>query len=364
MNGIEARFAVRRGSFALDTAFTAPAAGVTGIFGPSGCGKTTVLRCIAGLTRPAEGYFSLGDEVWQDRAHFLPPHQRPVGYVFQDARLFSHLSVAGNLDFAARRAKVGRTIIARETVIDLLGLEKLLARMPVHLSGGERQRVAIGRALLSQPRILLMDEPLSALDREAKREILPYLETLAHRLSLPAFYVSHDMAEIERLANHLVLLSGDGRVQAAGPIASLLADLSLPLARAPDAAVVVDLNVERYDPDYDISECRIGKARFYVPGHLGVKGQSRRIRIKASDVSLIKGLPEQSSVLNILPARVASMERMGTNQVMALLSLDEAGGPDTQLLSSLTRKSWDLLDLKVGDRIFAQIKGMALADIG
>ena len=362
MTGIDARFKTRLGGFDLDATFTAPASGVTGIFGPSGGGKTTILRCIAGLTRATSGRFALDDDIWQDDTHFLKPHERPVGYVFQDARLFSHLNVAGNLDFAETRAGSGARDIRRDEIVELLGLGRLLDQSTLTLSGGERQRAAIARALLTQPRILLMDEPLSALDQNAKREILPYLENLIHAVRLPVLYVSHDIAEIERLASHLILLSDDGKVRAAGPIAQLLSDTSLPLARAPEAAVVWDVVVEGREADYDLTTCGIGGEHLFIPGDVGDAGRVRRVRIKASDVSLTRERATRTSILNIFSMRVVSAEPIGTAQMTALLALES--DPAVRLLSVLTRKSWDQLDLKPGDAVFAQVKGMALADNG
>ena len=192
--------------------------GVTALFGPSGCGKTTVLRCVAGLQMLRDGYLSIGGEVWQDGAAFRPPYQRSVGYVFQEASLFPHLSVRRNLLYGHRRAlRRGTGEATRfDEVVELLGMQGLLDRSPLRLSGGERQRVAIGRALLSQPRLLLMDEPLAGLDRLSKDEILPYLEALHTALSIPILYVSHDIAEVERLADHLVLMQA-GQWSRAGP---------------------------------------------------------------------------------------------------------------------------------------------------
>jgi ABC-type sulfate/molybdate transport systems ATPase subunit len=210
---INAAFRGRLGAFTLDAELNVPASGVTAIFGPSGCGKTTVARCIAGLQRMADGFCAVDGEIWQDRSSFRPVHRRPIGYVFQEASLFSHLSVQGNLLFGAPRAAGAQ--IDFDEVIELLGLAGLLDRSPHRLSGGERQRVAIGRALLSQPKLLLMDEPLAALDRTTKNEILPFLERVHARLLLPVFYISHDMAEIERFADHLVLME-QGRVVGAG----------------------------------------------------------------------------------------------------------------------------------------------------
>jgi molybdate transport system ATP-binding protein len=211
---IRARFAGRLGEFTLDAAFTMPARGITGLFGPSASGKTTLLRCLAGLTR-LEGELQVGDAVWQDERTFLPSYQRHAAYVFQDADLFAHLSVRRNLEYGLRRAKA-ETVVRHDDVIRLLGLAPLLTRAPASLSGGERQRVAIGRALLSQPRLLLLDEPLSGLDAAAKAEILPYLEALHAAVAIPIVLVSHDLADVARLADHLVVIK-DGTVIACGP---------------------------------------------------------------------------------------------------------------------------------------------------
>lgn len=215
---IEAAFHGRLGEFTLDVAFNVPASGVTVLFGPSGCGKTTVLRCFAGLER-LPGRLSVAGETWQDERLFLPPHRRPVGYVFQEASLLAHLSVRRNLLFGYRRTH-GARVIDLDQVVALLGLEPLLERGVDRLSGGERQRVAIGRALLSQPRLLLMDEPLASLDRKRKAEVLPYLDRLHEELAIPILYVTHDHAEAARLGDRMVVLD-EGRggevVELVGP---------------------------------------------------------------------------------------------------------------------------------------------------
>jgi molybdate transport system ATP-binding protein len=354
---IEARFQGRIGAFGLDAAFSCPGRGVTGLFGASGAGKTTILRCLAGLTRPERSFLRVNGEIWQDEGLFLPPHRRPVGVVFQDARLFAHLPVRGNLDYGAKRTD--RAGIGFDDAVSLLGLEKLLARAPATLSGGERQRVAIGRALLSQPRLLLMDEPLSALDKDSRQEIFPYLESLARSLSIPVLYVSHELSEIERLADHLLLLGKGGRVEASDTLGALLTDLTLPLARQPDSASVLTVTVAHYDPGYDMSECRLAASRVFVPGSLGAEGTERRLRVKASDVSLATAEPRETSVLNIFRARILSADKVSPSQMLVLVEL-VPGGP--RLLSSMTRKSWDALGLAPGREVFAQVKGMALAD--
>ncbi|MBK5933144.1 molybdenum ABC transporter ATP-binding protein, partial [Rhodovulum imhoffii] len=263
---IEAAFRGRLGGFMLDAAFAVPGQGITALFGPSGCGKTTVLRAIAGLLRMPEGRLRINGDIWQERRRFVPPHRRAVGYVFQEASLFPHLSVEANLRFGLRRS--GTTRIGMEEVVDLLGIAPLFDRPSRMLSGGERQRVAIGRALLSQPGLLLMDEPLSALDRFSKDEILPYLERLHAALSIPVLYVSHDIAEVERLADTLVLME-QGRVRAAGPIPDLLADPALPLLHMPQPAVVIDGKVVRTDPGYGLSEIAVPGGVLVVAGGLG-----------------------------------------------------------------------------------------------
>jgi molybdate transport system ATP-binding protein len=357
MGSIDAKFSGRLGAFALDAAFSIPAEGVTGLFGPSGCGKTTVLRCLAGLTRLKGGRLSVEGEIWQDGKSFVPPYRRPIGYVFQEPRLFPHLSVMENLSFGLKRSTESRAELDLDSVVELMGVGPLLSRSPDKLSGGEKQRIAIARALLSQPRLLLMDEPLSALDRDRRGEILPYLEALHRKLALPIVYVTHDFSELERLADHLVLMES-GKVLAAGALAALVTDLTLPIARQPDAAAALTARVVRYDAVYDLTECRVDDLPLWVPGNLGEVGDMRRIVIRAADVSLVRARPEGSSLLNILPAKIASSAPASQSQMLVVLAL--AGGE--RLLSSITRKSWDGLGLKLGEAVFAQVKGMALAD--
>ncbi|KAA0677214.1 molybdenum ABC transporter ATP-binding protein [Azospirillum brasilense] len=347
------------GQFALDVAFEAPGRGITALFGPSGCGKTSVLRCAAGLQR-LNGRFALDGDVWQEGRTFRPTHKRPIGYVFQEASLFPHLSVRTNLLFGHRRT-VGRGVpehIHLNDVVDLLGLGHLLDRSPAHLSGGERQRVGVGRALLSQPRLLLMDEPLAALDRFSKEEILPYLERLHGVLSVPVLYVSHDIAEVERLADHLVLLR-QGRVVAAGPMQELQADPTLPIARMPEAGVTLPAVVAGREDAYGLTLLRLDGGHLLVPGDLGPQGTARRARIAASDVSLARNPPEGSTILNALPARIVAAERQDEVQMMAVVALGEEGR-GARMLARVTRKSWDALGLSPGQPVYAQIKGVAL----
>lgn len=358
--GIEARFRGRLGEFELDVAFTAPARGVTALFGPSGCGKTSVLRAIAGLQRFADGALSVGGAVWQGPGLFLPTHRRPIGYVFQEASLFAHLSVRRNLDYGRRRALRGGAAeaIRFDEVVDLLGLARLLDRAPAMLSGGERQRVAMGRALLAQPRLLLMDEPLSALDRFAKGAILPYLEQLRDRLVVPILYVSHDISEVERLADRLVLMR-DGGVLASGPLARLQARPDLPLSHLPEAGVTLPAEVMEHDPVYEITRLRVSGATLLAPGRFGARHARRRIRIAASDVSLVRDPPGESSILNCLPARIVEASTLGPAMMLVVVALG-TGDDGARILSRITRRSWDALGLAPGQPIFAQIKGVAL----
>ncbi len=242
-------------------------------------------------------------------------------------------------------------------MVDLLGLAALLDRSPQNLSGGERQRVAIGRALLSQPRLLLMDEPLSALDRGTKEEILPFLERLHDSLSLPVIYVSHDMAEVERLADHLVLMEA-GRVLASGRLGDLQSDPSLPLAAGRDAAVSIDGTVGSFDPAYGLLHIEVAGGAFVIPSRYAAPGERRRLRIAARDVSIVLD-PVASTILNVMPARILSASPAGEFELVAVLELG-AGGAGSQLLARVTRGSWDRLALAEGSAVHVQVKGVAL----
>jgi len=357
---IDAAFRGTLGPFQLDARFSVPATGITALFGPSGCGKTTVIRCLAGLQNLPGSTCVIDGEVWQDASRFRLPHQRPIGYVFQEASLFAHLSVRHNLSYGAPRGAIPphASTISFEEVIALLGLTHLLDRAPHNLSGGERQRVAIGRALLSQPKLLLMDEPLSALDHDTKAEILPFLERLHAQLSLPVIYISHDITEIERLADHLVLMR-EGHVVAAGPLQVVQSDPALPLAQARDAAVSFDAVVESHDATYGLVSLRVDEGRLLVPAPPMAVGRRQRLRIAASDVSLARSAPQASSILNVLPVCIVSRSQAGPGEVLVVLALGEQG-QGARMLARITRRSWDQLALTEGEAIFAQVKGVSL----
>lgn len=358
---IEVSFTGRLGGFAVETAFTAPGHGITALFGPSGSGKTSILRCVAGLQR-LDGTCRVGGEVWQDGRVFLPAWRRPIGYVFQEASLFPHLSVRGNLLNAARgkAPAPGPGLIGFDEVVELLGLTRLMERETINLSGGERQRVAVGRALLSQPRLLLMDEPLSALDRPTRDEILPFLERLHETLAIPVLYVSHDLSEVERLADHLVLMQA-GKVVASGPLQDIQSNTDLPLALQRDAAVSLEATIAGYDEEYGILKLDVDGGVFQVPGTRPVpSGRPVRLRVGAGDVSLAREAATSTSILNILPARIVSVRAADERQMIVLLRLGEDGA-GARLLARVTRKSWDQLGLAEGLVVHAQIKSVALA---
>lgn len=358
-SGIQARFRLDYADFSLDVDLQLPGRGVTALFGHSGSGKTTLLRCVAGLERASDGQLTVNGERWQNSAQsvFVPPHRRPIGYVFQEANLFAHLSVRRNLEFGMRRVPAPQRRVALEQAVELLGIDHLLERMPDRLSGGERQRVGIARALLTSPRLLLMDEPLAALDAQRKAEVLPYLERLHSALDIPVVYVSHALDEVARLAEHMVLLEA-GRVRASGPTAELIARLDLPLAQGDAAATVVTGTVAHHAPqDHITSVAFAGGELLLVSPQPRAPGQTVKLRVQARDVSLALTPPQDSSILNIVPATVAEMREDSPGQWMVALL---AG--NTRLLARVTQRSAHALQLKPGLPVFAQIKGIAIVN--
>ena len=355
---IEIALQGRLGSFRLAVDIVLPMRGISALFGPSGCGKTSILRAVAGLDR-IPGRIAVGREVWQEGARFVPTHKRALGYVFQEASLFPHLSVRQNLAYGDRRAGSAQRPVRFDDIVALLGLGALVDRSPTHLSGGERQRVAIGRALLSQPRLLLMDEPLSALDRMAKDEILPYLEALHAELKIPMLLVTHDLSEVERLADHLVLMQA-GSVVAVDRLGVLQSDPGLPLAAGRDARVTLDAVVAGYDSEFGLATLVVEGGRFELPMTRPDLGSRHRVTIAAGDVSLARELPRATTVLNILPAGILSATPVGAHEMVAVLGLGEDGS-GTRILARVTRRSWQGLGLTPGARIYAQVKSVALA---
>lgn len=345
--------------FTLDVDLDLPGQGVTALFGHSGSGKTTCLRCVAGLDKAASAFIEVNGEVWQDTARriFLPTHKRALGYVFQEASLFAHLSVRGNLEFGQKRVAAAQRIVQMDQAVELMGIGHLLDRQPDKLSGGERQRVGITRALLTSPRLLLLDEPLAALDSKRKAEILPYLERLHSELRIPMLYVSHSQDEVARLADHLVLMS-EGRAIASGPLQETLARLDLPIAMEADAGVVIEGIISSYDPDYQLLTLNLpGSTQTMRIAHAPQAIGSRlRVKVQARDVSLTRQPDEHSSILNRLPVLVIK-EVPADHPAHVMVQLD-AGG--TLLLARITRYSRDLLQVHPGQPLWAQIKSVAV----
>jgi len=360
--GISARFRIDWPSFRLDLDEQLPARGVTALFGHSGSGKTTLLRCIAGLEHAAQGRLSFNGEVWQDEGIWVPTHRRPIGYVFQEASLFPHLNVLGNLRYGQRRSP--RPVdgtggadarFSLEHAIDLLGIGHLLKRKPGSLSGGERQRVGIARALAVNPRVLLMDEPLAALDLKRKQEILPYLERLHDELAIPVLYVSHAPDEVARLADHLVVLDG-GRVLASGPLNETLSRLDLPIRLGEDAGAVLDGQVAERDEHWHLLRVQCGGASFWVRDNGLPLGHQVRIRILARDISIAHEPTAGTSILNALPAKVLSLGD-DSHPALALAKLQVDG---STILARVTRRSAHQLGLTPEMPVWIQIKAVAL----
>nr|VFJ90968.1 MAG: molybdate transport system ATP-binding protein [Candidatus Kentron sp. H]VFJ92131.1 MAG: molybdate transport system ATP-binding protein [Candidatus Kentron sp. H]VFJ98721.1 MAG: molybdate transport system ATP-binding protein [Candidatus Kentron sp. H] len=346
-----------RGRFHLEVAFQAPARGVTALFGRSGSGKTSILRAIAGLAKAQRAVVRLGEDIWQDSERCLPTHKRPIGYVFQTPDLFGHLSVRGNLEYGWRRVPARQRRVDFDDAVQWLELAPLLARATDTLSGGERQRVAIARALLTSPRLLLMDEPLSALDHEAKQGILRYLEGLRDRLAIPALYVTHDPNEAARLAHGMILLEG-GRILAQGPAADLLTRLNLPLATYDDAAAILEGRVSRHDPAYHLTWIALRGGLVAIPRQDLPVGKRSRVRVMARDVSLSLRVHSDTSILNILPAKVVDTRAVTPSQIIVRLELSDG----QHMLSRITRRSAMSLGLGEGMPLYAQVKSVALIE--
>lgn len=355
MTGIRARLRLPRQDFTLDVDLTLPGRGITVLYGPSGSGKTTLLRAVAGLER-AGGAVTVNGVTWQDDAHgvFLPTHQRPIGYVFQEASLFEHLDIRRNLEFGMRRVPPTQRRILLDQAIDMLGIAPLLARAAGTLSGGERQRVAIARALAVSPAVLLMDEPLAALDNPRKQEILPYLERLHDALEIPVLYVSHALEEVTRLADHLLLLDA-GQVLASGAPDALMTRRDLPLAHGDTAGSIINATIVRHDTDFHLSYAQFAGGILAVPQHSAAIGTQVRIRILARDISLTLQKQTATSILNILPATVADLTDEQQGQVT--VALDTQG---IRVLARITRQSAANLQLVPGSSVYAQIKGVAI----
>jgi molybdate transport system ATP-binding protein len=354
MGTLSLHVALARPAFALRVELDLALAGITALFGPSGSGKTTLLRIIAGLDHEASGTVAFDGETWQSGETRVPTHRRRVGYVFQDGRLFPHLTVAQNLAFALRRSVRGaRPAIDLDDTIEALDLTALLARRTPSLSGGEQQRVAIARALLTSPRLLLMDEPLSSLDVKRKREILPHIETLPQTFGVPILYVTHNLDEVARLANDVVLLA-EGRVAASGSVANVFERTDLgALTGGLEAGVVLRARVAAHDDG--VATLRVGMQQLRVPMAAAQVGTTRPIRIHARDVAIATVRPEKISIRNVLVGRIRLIEHGSNMNVELLLDVD-----GEHLRARITRDALDELGLSAGDEVFALVKSVAL----
>ncbi len=343
---------LQRTDFLVDAAFAIPDKGVLGIFGHSGSGKTTLLRCLAGLEKEARGRIEVNGEVWLDETKNLSTQQRNIAYVFQEGRLFPHMTVAKNLRYGANRSTPGRNSIDSDYLLKLLNIGHLLTRYPEQLSGGEKQRVAIGRALLKNPQILLLDEPLASLDEKRKQEILPYLEKLHDDLNIPILYVSHDLDEMLRLCDTMLVLE-QGRVIFYGGIQQALISPESPLATIENAAAILEGAVSRQEKEFDISTIHTTNGnQFQVPGLLAI-GKHVRLIVFASDVSVAKNKATMSSILNIIEGKVSAVLDRQQGRVLLQVNCNQ-----DILLSLISIKSFQLLQLAVGSKVFIQVKAV------
>jgi len=357
MSVINAQFYVERNDFDLNVTLTLPGKGVSALFGHSGSGKTTCLRAMAGLEELPNSYFSVGDDVWQDSSKgiFVPPYQRDIGYVFQEASLFSHLNVRDNLNFGHKRLPLEKRKVDFDTICDTLGLSRLLDRPPESLSGGERQRVSIARALLTAPKLLLMDEPLSALDHQLKMEVLPYLERLQQQLAIPIIYVSHSPDEVARLADHICIIN-QGRLVKSGPLAQVMLDADIGVRFYDGDSTILFAQVVAHRKDH-LTELAVDNLSLTVPQVSLPADSQLRCRINATDVSLCLTPPTESSISNILPgtiSRIEESESPGERIITVQLSQQQ------YLLSTITYASTKRLNLQLGCHVWAQIKSVVV----
>ena len=346
-----------QGSFELDLAFESKGP-LTAIFGASGSGKTTLVNAIAGLIRPRHARILVGGTVLTDTdaGIAVPPHRRRIGYVFQDARLFPHLSVEGNLGYGQWFTPRAERYASRTQILELLGIGHLLARKPRDLSGGEKQRVAIGRALLSSPRLLLMDEPLASLDQKRKDEIMPYLERLRDETGIPIVYVSHSVAEVMRMASDVAVLS-EGRLLAFGPAPDIARRLDLiPAEEREEGGAIIDMTVAAHEEGFGMTRLTAAAGDVFVPGFIGPPGSPARVRIRARDVMLATEKPRNISALNILRGTVAEISDAGFSSVN--VTLDCAGAA---VLARITRKSAAGLGLAPGHTAYAVVKAVSVS---
>ncbi|MFT5116034.1 MAG: molybdate transport system ATP-binding protein [Planctomycetota bacterium] len=349
---------LQRREFSIEAEFDIPARGVLGIFGHSGSGKTTLLRCLAGLEKDVQGDIKVNGQTWLSADQNLPCQARKIGFIFQESRLFPHLSVQGNLEYAAKRcANRNTTPLDRAQLLELLNIGHLLDRKPDQLSGGEKQRVAIGRALLTNPQIMLLDEPLASLDAKRKQEILPFLDRLHQELSIPMLYVSHSINEVSRLCDHLLVME-QGRIEFNGNIHDALVSAESPLAMAENAAALLEGIVAKQEKDFNLSVVQTLKGTaLQVQGDF-TPGQQLRLRVQATDVSLSRTVATESSILNIIEAEITQIVEEPNAYIMVWLV---ANGD--VLLARISRKSCHSLRLRVKEKVFMQIKAVSVHSV-
>ena len=356
---IKANFDLTFDEFQLSVNLDLPAKGVITLFGPSGSGKSTLLRCLAGLEKSDHGFMQIGNEVWQDDASgfFVPTYARPLGFVFQEPRLFAHLSVEKNLSFGYKRTPEDERYIEWDYIIDLLDIGHLLQRKPNKLSGGEQQRVAIGRALLASPKVLLMDEPLASLDNERKSEVIPFIRKLHDELDVPIVYVSHSLLEVLQITDTIVFMQ-QGKNIATGPLTELCSELNLVNYLGDMSGAVIETTVAAHEEEFGLTRLTFQYNSLYVPRVNGMIGQSQRVHILARNVGIALQPPQvTTSFLNILEAKVISVAVPDVRSHAVQIKLD-VGVP---LLASISRKSLYNLALEPGQTCYALIKAVSLA---
>ena len=357
MNDIQIRLKLARPDFALDVDLTLPGQGISVLYGASGSGKTTLLRCVAGLEKAPSACLKVDGVVWQDHASgvFLPPWRRPLGYVFQESSLFSHLNVHDNLRFGVRREGKGLHPAALDEAISLLGLENLLQRRTDQLSGGERQRVAIARALALQPRLLLLDEPLASLDHARRKDILPWLERLRDEIHIPMLYVTHAADEVARLAHTLVMMA-QGKAVAVGPVAYVLAGIDSPVELGDDVGALLEGVVQERDARWHLAKVQVAGGALWLRDAGLAVGHKVRLRVLARDVSLATSEPSHTSIQNILQCVVDSLAPdHHPSQVLVRLRFG-----DSIFVARITARAADSLALASGQSVWAQVKSVAL----
>lgn len=346
---------LQRKEFSIEAEFDIPSRGVLGIFGHSGSGKTTLLRCLAGLEKEVQGHIKFNGQDWLSNTQSLSSQSRNIGYIFQEHRLFPHLNVQENLDYGTKRCTTNNTTsLDRKTLFELLNIGHLLNRKTQQLSGGEKQRVALGRALLKNPQIMLLDEPLASLDKKRKQEILPYLSRLHRELNIPMLYVSHSLEEVSLLCDHIIVME-QGRIQFKGHLHEALVSPESPLAKADDASAVLDGLVAKQEKEFQLSTIQtVNGNNIVVPGKAKI-GQQVRVRIQASNISLCKSAISDSSILNIIEGNISAVvDESGSHVLLQINSRNDL------LLARITKKSFQQLELSIGQTIYMQIKAVSI----